>query len=334
MFIVGIIHRTRSCFSGCYVLSGLFHLVIVYHVCTQHLSSNIYTKSKFSLLHSFRKTCRSNHRRPPSARKLQPLPPRTNKMPVDQDWPSVWPVARVFHPASVPLPLHQGWVGVGQTPPGKFANAELMKIPNFLHLTPPAIERHCAALKKFCTEWPKNLDSEEKIQTHFPICISTSDYCHSSPTIRDVRSRIVTIEVKLKSLPLDEHAKDKLLRLVKERYNKETDTLTIVAERCPLRKQNFEYAFYLLNVLVSESWKTEPWEKEKTEADMEKYVWEGSQSQRALQEIVKRIPNRQIQPEAIQQYAKAVTSFHNHGEDVEKINSYKESVKRLLGVKI
>jgi small subunit ribosomal protein S35 len=33
------------------------------------------------------------------------------------------------------------------TPPGKFANAELMKIPNFLHLTPPAIERQCQALK-------------------------------------------------------------------------------------------------------------------------------------------------------------------------------------------
>ena len=74
-------------------------------------------------------------------------PPRSHKMPVDQDWPSVWPVLRTFHQASVPLPLHQGWVNPGATPPGKFANAELMKIPNFLHLTPPAIERQCKALK-------------------------------------------------------------------------------------------------------------------------------------------------------------------------------------------
>jgi small subunit ribosomal protein S35 len=74
-------------------------------------------------------------------------PPRSNKMPVDQDWPSVWPVPRTFHPASVPLPLNQGWVVPGATPPGKFANAELMKIPNFLHLTPPDIERQCQALK-------------------------------------------------------------------------------------------------------------------------------------------------------------------------------------------
>jgi small subunit ribosomal protein S35 len=55
--------------------------------------------------------------------------------------------ARSFHPACVRLPLHQIWVIPGATPPGKFANAELMKIPNFLHLTPPTIERQCQALK-------------------------------------------------------------------------------------------------------------------------------------------------------------------------------------------
>ena len=32
-------------------------------------------------------------------------------------------------------------------PPGKYANAELMKIPNFLHLTPAHIKQHCAAMK-------------------------------------------------------------------------------------------------------------------------------------------------------------------------------------------
>lgn len=58
----------------------------------------------------------------------------------------------------------------------------------------------------------------------------------------------------MSSLHLDSHAKDKLLRLVKERYDAETDILTIVSERCPLRKQNLDYAMYLLNVLVSESW--------------------------------------------------------------------------------
>ena len=74
----------------------------------------------------------------------------------DQDWPSVWPGPRTFHPASVPLPVRQGFAHLkGQSTPGKYANVELMKIPNFLHLTPPAIKRHCDAIKKFCTPWPK-----------------------------------------------------------------------------------------------------------------------------------------------------------------------------------
>ncbi|XP_046635687.1 28S ribosomal protein S35, mitochondrial-like [Daphnia pulicaria] len=154
-----------------------------------------------------------------------------------------------------------------------------LAIPNFLHLTPPAIERQCKELKKFCKEWTKELDTNEKIENHLPITITTSDYLHSSPSLlRDARSRIVTLQVKLRSLKLDNHAKDKLLRLVKERYNPETDVLTIVSERCPLIKPNVDYPMYLQNVLVSESW---PWEDEKCGGDMEKYLWEGSQSQLA-----------------------------------------------------
>lgn len=61
------------------------------------------------------------------------------------------------------------------------------------------------------------------------------------------------IQVKLDSLPLDDHAQDKLKRLVKERYDPSTGILTIIADRCPLKKQNTDYALYLLNVLVSES---------------------------------------------------------------------------------
>ncbi|XP_046446241.1 28S ribosomal protein S35, mitochondrial-like [Daphnia pulex] len=216
-------------------------------------------------------------------------------MPTDQDLPLVWPVARSFHPGSVPLPLHQEWLVLVATPPGKFANAELMKIPNFLHLTPPASQ----ASKKFCSEWLKELDTNEKIENHLPITITTSDYLHSSPSLRDARSRIVTFQVKSSSLKSYNHAKDKLLRLVKERY-------TIVSEQCPLRMQNFNYAMYLLNVFVSESWKTEPWEDEKCEADMEKYVWEGSQSQPPVEQLLQRMPDKekaQDMPDVIEQYA-------------------------------
>jgi len=33
-------------------------------------------------------------------------------------------------------------------PPEKYANAELMKIPNFLHLTPAHVKKHCEAIKR------------------------------------------------------------------------------------------------------------------------------------------------------------------------------------------
>lgn len=63
----------------------------------------------------------------------------------------------------------------------------------------------------------------------------------------------VGAQVKLAALKLDEHASDKLLRLVGDRYDNATDTLTIVTNRCPTRKQNYDYAMYLLTVLCLEA---------------------------------------------------------------------------------
>lgn len=107
----------------------------------------------------------------------------------------------------------------------------------------------------FCTEWPKGLETDEDCEKHFPITITTSDYCHSSPTVRDERSRIVTLSIKLSALNLDYHAVDKLLRLVgPQQYSNRTNTITIVADRCPLRKQNYDYLIYLLTAIHNESW--------------------------------------------------------------------------------
>lgn len=175
-------------------------------------------------------------------------------MPVDQDWPSVWPGQKTFHPASVPLPIRQGYPLKGQAPPEKYANAELMKIPNFLHLTPPAIKRHCEALKQFCNDWPVGLETDDDCTKHFPLQVITSDYCYSGPSIRDPLARIVTFRLKLSSLKLDTHAKDKLMRLLGKRYDPETDLITITTDRCPMKKQNYEYAEYLLTAVYHESW--------------------------------------------------------------------------------
>ncbi|XP_023593872.1 small ribosomal subunit protein mS35 [Trichechus manatus latirostris] len=212
------------------------------------------------------------------------LPPRTEKMAVDQDWPSVYPVAAPFKPSAVPLPVRMGYPVKRGVPMAKEGNLELLKIPNFLHLTPLAIKRHCEALKDFCTEWPAALDSDEKCEKHFPIEVDTADYVLAGPSIRNPKARVVTLRVKLSSLNLDDHAKKKLIKLVGERYCKTTDVLTIKTDRCPLKRQNYDYAVYLLTVLYHESWKTEEWEKNKTEADMEEYVWKNSSSEKNILE--------------------------------------------------
>ncbi|XP_008550806.1 28S ribosomal protein S35, mitochondrial [Microplitis demolitor] len=266
------------------------------------------------------------------------IPPRSDQMAVDQDWPSVWPAARTFHPAVVPLPIRQGYPKKNEAPPSKWGNMELMKIPNFLHLTPPAIRRHCEALKQFCTEWPVGLETNEKCDKHFPQEYIYSDYCYSSPTIRDPLSRIVTLRIKVSALKLNPRAKDKLLRLLGPRYDEKTDYLTIVTDRCPTRKQNRDYADYLLTAVYQESWRVEPWELEKTLADMEYYDWDKNVSRKNLVSIrawpgdppedldYETIPN-------VTEYKIAVTDLINVGEDHFTVNKYRESVKNLLHLK-
>lgn len=290
--------------------------------------------SKSSSLSEFRVlNIRQMKQQAPVRRKIRKMPvqpPRANQMPVDQDWGNVWPGPRTFHPATVPLPVRQGFTEKGAAPPGKFANAELMKIPNFLHLTPPVVKRQCEALKKFCTEWPKGLETEEQWsqRDNFPVTVITSDYCHGLPTIRNPLARIVSLKVKLSDLTLDKHSRDKFLRLVGERYDEETDTLTIVTDRCPTRQQNQEYAEYLLAALYHESWTRESWEDAKTEADMETYFWERNKSKQSAEAIWNwQSKDVQAVPET---FPVAVETLINDGENEYNLGKYKEEALKLL----
>ncbi|XP_059475574.1 small ribosomal subunit protein mS35 [Neocloeon triangulifer] len=260
----------------------------------------------------------------------QLLPPRETRMPIDQDWPSVWPGPRSFHPASVPLPVRQGYPARRlDAPPGKYANAELMKIPNFLHLTPLAVQRHCQAIKKFCTPWPKVLENDDACEKHFPIETTTSDYLHSSPSIRDPLGRIVTLQVKLSSIPVEGRARDKFLRLINERYDPKTDLVTIVTDRCPTKKQNFDYANFLLTVVYHESLKEESWESEKCTLDNELFDWQTSASRVSIEQLSSR--NKNLEPEHVQLYSEALTKLMDKGEDQETLADYKERTLRMLG---
>ncbi|KAJ0169705.1 hypothetical protein K1T71_014890 [Dendrolimus kikuchii] len=280
-----------------------------------------------------------------TARRTDIQPDRADRMAPDQKWGNVWPGPKTFHPSSVPLALRQGYVPRGQAPPGKKANAELMKIPNFLHLTPPAIKSQCEAIKKYCTEWPKLLNSENAIEQHYPVEVITSDYCHATPSIRNPLARIVTLRIKLSTLELDKHARDKLIRLVGDRYDKETDLITITADSCPVRVQNNDYVNYLLTACYHEAWSYEDWEKDKTEDDMEYYNFDTNPSKHSLVNWFHRCNNKEesLTDEEYRnfdvsqilngvEYKDAVSSLMNDGESKETVEKYGDTVRKLLGL--
>lgn len=49
-------------------------------------------------------------------------------MDVDQDWPSVYPVATPFKPSAVPLPVRMGYPVKKGVPMAKEGNLELLKV--------------------------------------------------------------------------------------------------------------------------------------------------------------------------------------------------------------
>eukprot|EP00795_Rhopilema_esculentum_P005143 gene5143-269_t len=230
-------------------------------------------------------------------------------VPEKADWPSIFAVAQSFNPAIVPLPIRMGRARpnrIGDIPPVAQGNIELLKIPNFFHLTPPAIQRHCEALKTYCTPWPEDIGNK-------PVRIVTNNYIYSGPSIRHPASKKVTLKVYLKDLDLDDHARTKMILLAgPERYCKNTDELSISEDRCPTRQQNKEYAFYLLAALYQESWKTEDWENEKPEElalyDLQERISDLLKSPIKLKEklIIRRNQKRPINGQLIR--------FNRHGK--------------------
>ncbi|KAM7414966.1 hypothetical protein PAMA_019671 [Pampus argenteus] len=269
--------------------------------------------------------------------------PRTNRMLLDQDWTAVYPAATPFRSNSVPLPVRMGYPMKGSVPPEKKGNLELIKIPNFLHLTPGAIKKHCEALKPFCTKWPSALDTDAQCDQHFPIKVESTDYASAGVSVRNPSARIIHLRIKLSSLNLDDHARKKMLKLVGERYCKDTDILTITTDSCPLRQQNYDYAMYLLTVLYHESWKTEAWEAEKTVADMEEFSWEDSPSQKNILDMLVRmkmageeeseeVREQLLGRKEVQEYKDSVTRLKNEGESESTMLQYKEAVKKVFNL--
>lgn len=135
-------------------------------------------------------------------------------------------------------------------------------------------------------------------------------------------------------MPFDAHAKDKFLRLVEKRYDIKTDIVTITVDRCPTRKQNFEYAQYLVAALFHESFIAEPWESTKVEADMEYYDWNTNPSKESLEEIL-RWGKSKDEPIAASTdaFGKSVETIFNEGENEASLQNYKEETMKVLGLR-
>lgn len=97
-----------------------------------------------------------------------------------------------------------------------------------------------------------------------------------------------------------------------------------------------------ISELISSFQKTEEWEKDKTEADMEEYVWNNSSSEKNILETLLQMKaaekNLEVNKEEllgtkeVEEYKKSVVSLKNEGDNENTLSRYKESVKKLLNL--
>lgn len=88
--------------------------------------------------------------------------------------------------------------------------------------------------------------------------------------------------------------------------------------------------------------KTEKWESEKSEEDMEEYIWENSRSQKNALDTLLRIKAAEnvsnvtkeelLASEVVKNYRNSVIALKNKGETESNMSQYKESVKKLLNI--
>jgi small subunit ribosomal protein S35 len=275
----------------------------------------------------------ARNQRSKRAKTTQDVFARANSMSVDQDWTQAWPTYSMFKQSAVPLPLRQGFVkNLAENeglPPEKYANCELIKIPNFFHLTPPHIKKHCDAIKKFCTAWPEELNDEATQIEHFPLEITSSSYIYDGPNIRDDRARTVTLEFPLVSLEFkEERSKKKIIKLAQHRYDPQTDSIKISTSRLPYRRQNEDYVMYLLTTLYYEAKQFEEWENEAEESDKLEYTWTKKNKSSTKTDQAGQNNNKTNTNDTYQDRRTDILTNETNAA----IRSYKEVVKTMLKI--
>ena len=156
------------------------------------------------------------------------------------------------------------------------------------------------------------LENEELLEAHFPIQEITSDYLNSSSFLRDFCAQVITFQFKLSSLFLDPTSREKFERLVGDRYNADTDLVTITVDRCPYRKQNREYCEYLIKALYYESRNRADWEADIQEVDKIKF---------------------EVSEDQVNEITDKLAKVLNEGENQKTLDDYKSAVLSKLKLK-
>lgn len=196
------------------------------------------------------------------------------------------------------------------------------------------------------------MEDESLADSEFPLRISYNTYVHQGVNIRDNRSRVITMQVKLSALSLSPRAREKFIRLATNRYDEKTDMVTVITDRCHTRKQNLDYAFYLLTAIFHEANKVEPWEVLKERADSLKVEFEGSETQKKLISMLKHVVSHdkldspvkasataaatddQLSSDPnVKQFAELWNKYLNTEETPELTREYAKTIKALLGIK-
>lgn len=100
-----------------------------------------------------------------------------------------------------------------------------------------------------------------------------------------------------------------------------------------MRKQNFEYAQYLMTALFHESFIVEPWESWKVEADMEYYDWQKNKSKESTEAMLKWGKSKDQPIKSTNDFAMSVETLFNEGENEQNLQVYKEEVLKLFELK-
>jgi len=88
---------------------------------------------------------------------------------------------------------------------------------------------------------------------------------------------------------------------------------------------------YLLTAVYHESWNKESWEDEKSELDIAKYEWDGSRSQKMLEQLLE--PTAlESNKTLVEQYKNTVTAIHDEGENTKLLSEYGNTVRQLLNL--